>query len=219
MMLYALWLLPLLGALVLWVFGPQIRDRAGWVGTLFMAAAFVVTILLFNAARIPHAHGYDGLTEPLVTWIPGWSLGLMLDPLSLLWALIITGVGGLIHLYAIGYMDGDRAVARFFAYMNFFVFAMLTLVLSDNFVGLLVGWGLVGLASYFLIGFWFERPSAVAAARKAFVINVVGDVGLMFAIFVLFKATATVGYVDVFAKVPTLGANVILLACDCIFIG
>jgi NADH-quinone oxidoreductase subunit L len=218
-MLYVLWLLPLVGALVLWTFGPQIRDRGGWVGTLFVAAAFVVTLSLFNAARVPHAHGYDGLSSPLVTWIPGWRLGLMLDPLSLLWALIITGVGGLIHLYAIGYLDGDRAVARFFAYMNFFVFAMLTLVLSDNFVGLLVGWGLVGLASYFLIGFWFERPTAVAAARKAFVINVVGDVGLMFAIFVLFQATTAVGYVDVFAKVPTLGAATIFLACICIFIG
>ncbi len=151
---------------------------------------------------MPHAHGYDGISAPLVNWIPGWRLGLMLDPLSLLWALIITGVGGLIHLYAIGYIDGDRAVARFFAYMNFFVFAMLTLVLSDNFVGLLVGWGLVGLASYFLIGFWFERPTAVAAARKAFVINVVGNVGLMFAIFVLFKATRPLGYVNVFDKVP-----------------
>ena len=218
-MLYALWLLPLVGALVLWTFGPQIRDRGGWVGTLFVAASFLVTVLLFNDARVPHAHGYDGISAPLVNWIPGWRLGLMLDPLSLLWALIITGVGGLIHLYAIGYLDGDRAVARFFAYMNFFVFAMLTLVLSDNFVGLLVGWGLVGLASYFLIGFWFERPTAVAAARKAFVINVVGDVGLMFAIFVLFKATTAIGYVDVFDKVPTLGASTILLACIFIFIG
>ena len=108
---------------------------------------------------------------------------MLLDPLALLWTLIITGVGFLIHVYSIGYMDGDNAFARFFAYMNFFVFAMLTLVLSDNFVGLLVGWGLVGLASYFLIGFWFIEPTAVAAARKAFVINVVGDVGIMFAIF------------------------------------
>ncbi len=116
-------------------------------------------------------------------WIPGFDFGLLFDPLSLLWTLIITGVGFLIHVYSIGYMDGDNAFARFFAYMNFFVFAMLTLVLSDNFVGLLVGWGLVGLASYFLIGFWFFKPSAVAAARKAFVINVVGDVGIMFAIF------------------------------------
>ena len=115
--------------------------------------------------------------------MPGFDFGLLLDPLSLLWTLIITGVGFLIHVYSIGYMDGDKAFARFFAYMNFFVFAMLTLVLSDNFVGLLVGWGLVGLASYFLIGFWFFKPSAVAAARKAFVINVAGDVGIMLAIF------------------------------------
>ena len=100
------------------------------------------------------------------SWMPGFDFGLLLDPLSLLWTFIITGVGFLIVFYSIGYMDGDRAFARFFAYMSFFVFAMLTLVLSDNFVGLLVGWGLVGLASYFLIGFWFERPSAVAAARK-----------------------------------------------------
>ena len=92
------------------------------------------------------------------SWIPGFDFGLLLDPLSLLWTFIITGVGFLILFYSIGYMDGDRAFARFFAYMSFFVFAMLTLVLSDNFVGLLVGWGLVGLASYFLIGFWFERP-------------------------------------------------------------
>ena len=127
----------------------------------------------------------------LFSWIPGFDFGLLLDPLSLLWTFVITGVGFLIHFYSIGYMDGDRAYARFFAYMNFFVFAMLTLVLSDNFVGLLIGWGLVGLASYFLIGFWFERPTAVAAARKAFVINVVGDVAIMFAIFAIFGATST----------------------------
>jgi len=116
-------------------------------------------------------------------------------------------------------MAGDRAVARFFAYMNFFVFAMLTLVLSDNFLGLLVGWGLVGLASYFLIGFWFDRPSAVAAARKAFVINVVGDVGLMFAIFVLFANTGSLAYADVFAKAAELAPGIVLVACVAIFIG
>ena len=131
-----------------------------------------------------------GFHATLVTWLPGWSFGLQLDRLSLIWSLIITGVGFLIHVYSIGYMDGDRAFARFFAYMNFFVFAMMTLVLSDNVVGLLVGWGLVGLASYFLIGFWFDRPSAVAAARKAFVMNVVGDVGIMFAIFVIVQRSA-----------------------------
>ncbi len=215
MMLYALWLLPLVGALVLWTFGPQLKGLGGWVATAFVAASFALTVALFGAASQPNPGSFDGVSAPLVTWIPGFAFGLMLDPLSLLWTLVITGIGGLIHLYAIGYMEGDRAVARFFAYMNFFVFAMLTLVLSDNFVGLLVGWGLVGLASYFLIGFWFFKPSAVAAARKAFVINVVGDVGLMFAVFVLFKATGSAGYWTVFEKAPTLPESIVLLACIC----
>jgi NADH-quinone oxidoreductase subunit L len=118
-----------------------------------------------------------------------------------------------------GYMDGDRAYARFFAYMNFFVFAMLTLVLSDNFVGLLIGWGLVGLASYFLIGFWFERPTAVAAARKAFVINVVGDVAIMFAIFAIFVNVHSVGFGDVFAAAGAFGSPLLLAVCVALFIG
>ena len=116
-------------------------------------------------------------------------------------------------------MDGDSAFARFFAYMNFFVFAMLTLVLSDNFVGLLVGWGLVGLASYFLIGFWFDRPTAVAAARKAFVINVVGDVGIMFAIFVIVANVRSIGYGDAFAAAGTLGSGLVFAICVALFIG
>jgi NADH-quinone oxidoreductase subunit L len=214
MMLYAIWLLPLAGALLLWTFGPQLRDRGGIVGTAAIGLSFVGTLTLFGAASVN-----GGMHVPLGSWIPGFTFGLMLDPLSLLWALVITGIGGLIHFYSIGYMAGDRAVARFFAYMNFFVFAMMTLVLSDNFVGLLVGWGLVGLASYFLIGFWFDRPSAVAAARKAFVINVVGDVALMFAVFVLFTHTGSTAYADVFSKVHELAPAVLLTACIAIFIG
>jgi NADH-quinone oxidoreductase subunit L len=117
-------------------------------------------------------------------------------------------------------MDGDRAFARFFAQMNFFVFAMLTLVLSDNVIGLLVGWGLVGLASYFLIGFWFERPTAVAAARKAFVMNVVGDVGIMFAIFIIVARIHSIGFADLFARFPTaFGAHELFLVCLGLFIG
>ncbi len=111
------------------------------------------------------------------------------------------GVGFLIHVYSIGYMSGENAFARFFAYLNFFIFAMLTLVLSDNFVGLLVGWGLVGLASYLLIGYYFERPSAVAASKKAFVINVVGDIGILYAVFVIVAKIGAIGYGDVFSHV------------------
>ncbi|MHB8461381.1 MAG: NADH-quinone oxidoreductase subunit L, partial [Vulcanimicrobiaceae bacterium] len=136
----------------------------------------------------------------------------------LIWTCIITGVGFLIHLYSIGYMHGDRAFARFFAFLNFFVFAMLTLVLSDNFAGLLIGWGLVGLASYFLIGFWFEKPSAVAAARKAFVINVVGDIASMMAIFIMVAKVGSVGYGDVFSHVAAFGPT-LFAVCVCLFIG
>ncbi len=191
-LLVALWLLPLAGAIVCWAFGPRLKTLCGWLGSGVIAASFVLAVLSWGDGT-QHAGNALGAHQPLFSWIAGtFDFGLLLDPLSLLWTLIITGVGFLIHLYSIGYMDGDRAFARFFAYMNFFVFAMLTLVLSDNFVGLLVGWGLVGLASYFLIGFWFERRTAVAAARKAFVINVVGDVGIMFAVFAL-VASDTLG--------------------------
>ena len=139
-LLISVWLLPLAGALLLWAFGPQLNRAAGVVGTFVVFFAFALTVALFDAGRAP-----DGLHLTLGSWVPGFDFGLLLDPLSLLWALVITGIGGLIHAYAVGYMASDKAVARFFAYMNFFVFAMLTLVLSDNFVGLLIGWGLVGL--------------------------------------------------------------------------
>jgi NADH-quinone oxidoreductase subunit L len=115
-------------------------------------------------------------------------------------------------------MWNEGAIARFFAYLNFFVFAMLTLVLSDNFVGLLVGWGLVGLASYFLIGFWFFKPSAVAAARKAFVINVVGDVGIMFAIFIIVAKAGSIRFADVFANPHALDPW-LFWTCVFLFIG
>ena len=212
--LLTLWMLPFFSAIVIWALGPQLRRAAGVLGSAAVLLSFVLACALFGVATAP-----GGLhVTPLIGWAPGFTFGLLLDPLSLVWVLIITGVGGLIHLYSIGYMAADKAVARFFAYLNFFVFAMLTLVLSDNLVGLLVGWGLVGVASYFLIGFWFYKPSAVAAALKAFVINVFGDVGLMYAIFVLYGATGSIAYADVFAKAASLPSGVILTACIALFI-
>jgi len=216
-LMLAIWLLPLLGAIVNWALGPQLKRVSGIAGCIVMGLAFVATLLSWGAAT-QNAGGTTGAHQHLVTWLPGFDFGLLFDPLSLVWTLIITGVGFLIHLYYVGYMYGDRAFARFFAYLNFFVFAMLTLVLSDNFAGLLVGWGLVGLASYFLIGFWFFKPSAVAAARKAFVLNVVGDVGIMFAIFLIFAKIGSVSYADTFANVPLLG-NWLFLVCLGLFIG
>ncbi len=217
-LLLATWLLPLAGALLLWSTGPRIQAKGAVLGTTVLGAAFVTALLSIPDA-LRAADGYVGAQQPLVTWLPGMSLGLLLDPLSLLWTLVITGVGFLIHVYSIGYLAGDRAIARFFAYLNFFVFAMLTLVLSDNFLGLLVGWGLVGLASYFLIGFWFEKPSAVAASRKAFVINVAGDVGIMLAIFILFAQLGTLSYGGVFAHVAQLSPSTLLAVCLFLFVG
>jgi NADH-quinone oxidoreductase subunit L len=217
-MLVALWLLPLAGAVICWVFGPQLRATAGWLASAVIGASFALAALSWHDGT-QDVGGAVGANQPFFSWMPGFDFGLLLDPLSLLWTFIITGVGFLIVFYSIGYMQGDRAFARFFAYMSFFVFAMLTLVLSDNFVGLLVGWGLVGLASYFLIGFWFDRPTAVAAARKAFVINVVGDVGMMFAIFVIVANVHSIGFGDTFAAAGTLGSGLILTICVALFIG
>ncbi|MBV9270145.1 MAG: NADH-quinone oxidoreductase subunit L [Candidatus Eremiobacteraeota bacterium] len=216
-LLLVILLAPLLGAIVNWTFGPQLKRSAGWIGCLALAVSFVATAVSWGAATQNNGAA-TGAHQHLLTWMPGFDFGLLLDPLSLLWVFIITGVGFLIHLYSVGYMYGDKAFARFFAYLNFFVFAMLLLVLSDNFAGLLVGWGLVGLASYFLIGFWFFKPTAVAAARKAFVLNVVGDVGIMLAIFLIFTRIGSVTYGDTFANVPMLG-NWLFLVCLCLFIG
>jgi NADH-quinone oxidoreductase subunit L len=217
-LLVTLWLLPLAGAVICWAFGPQLRTAAGWLVSALVAGSFVLTLLSWGIGT-QGVSGALGAHQPLLTWMPGFDFGLLLDQLSLVWTLIITGVGFLIVLYSNGYMEGDGAFARFFAYMSFFVFAMLTLVLSDNFVGLLVGWGLVGLASYFLIGFWFERPSAVAAARKAFVINVVGDAGVMFAIVLIFATVHSIGFGDAFAAAGSFGTPLLFAICIALFIG
>ncbi len=216
-LIVALWLLPLAGAAICWAFGPQLRTLAGWLAATLVGASFVLAVLSWGAGT-QSLNGAVGASQAIASWMPGLDFGLLLDPLSLLWTFIITGVGFLIVFYSIGYMEGDRAYARFFAYMSFFVFAMLTLVLSDNFVGLLIGWGLVGVASYFLIGFWFERPSAVAAARKAFVINVVGDVGMMFAIFLIVANVHSIGFADTFGAAGTLGSSLVFWICATLFI-
>jgi NADH-quinone oxidoreductase subunit L len=208
MMLLVALLVPLAGAVICWAFGPALGRASGWLATIAVGIAFVATLLAGTGAH-----------QALFTWMPGFEFGLALDRLSFLWALIITGVGCAIHLYSIGYMDGDRGYARFFAYMNFFVFAMMLLVLSDNWVGLLVGWGNVGLASYFLIGYWFDRVSAVMAARKAFVMNVVGDVGIMFAIFLIVQNVHSIRFSDTFAASAHFVPALLYAICTGLFVG
>ena len=224
-LLLAVWLLPLAGAIVIWTLGPQLKRNAGWLGTAATFASFAcaVTLLFRILNGVPARSIYQqypvDYRMALGSWVPGFNFGLQFDALSVLWTLVITGVGGLIHLYSVGYMWNDRSIARFFAYLNFFVFSMLTLVLSDNIVGLLVGWGLVGLASYFLIGFWFYKPTAVAASRKAFVINVFGDIGIMFAVFALYQATGATAFADIFTKAGTFSTPLLLSICIGLFVG
>ena len=147
-----------------------------------------------------------GKVQVLYQWISSGNfkldLAILVDPLSVFMFLIVTGVGFVIHIYSIGYMHEDPEYARFFSYLNLFIFSMLVLVAAADFFFLIVGWALVGLASYLLIGFYKEKTSAVLAARKAFVMNVIGDVGMVIAAFVIFESFGTLNFIEVFAAAP-----------------
>ena len=144
--------------------------------------------------------------QKVFTWIPVGQLqvdfGLQIDQLSMCFVLLITGVGSLIHIYSIAYMADDPDRRRFFGYLNLFLASMLLLVVADNYVVLYVGWEGVGLASYLLIGFWYHKPSAATAAKKAFVMNRVGDAGLAVGMFLMFSTFGTLSYAGVFAGAP-----------------
>jgi len=205
-----LWLtiaLPLAGAAVL-LLGGRATDAWGHL----LGCATVIGSFLCGTVLFGHLLGLpaDGrvVQHTLFTWVPVGVLrvdfGLQLDALSVCFVLLITGVGALIHLYSIGYMADDPDRRRFFAYLNLFVAAMLLLVLADNYLGLYTGWEGVGLASYLLIGFWSAKPSAATAAKKAFVVNRVGDIGLAVALMVLFAAVGSVNFDEVFAAAPQM---------------
>ncbi len=197
-------LLPLLGFIILGIAGRAMSRTAivtvGW-GACGLAFVFAA-ISFFSMLGTPVAGRIAD--QSIYTWVTSGSFqlnfGLLFDPLSAVMLMVVTGVGFLIHVYSAGYMEDDPSFWRFFAYLNFFIFAMVLLVTADNFLFLLVGWGLVGLASFLLIGFWYQRRAAVAAARKAFVINVIGDFGLMLAIFLIFINYGTLSYQSVFSK-------------------
>jgi NADH-quinone oxidoreductase subunit L len=197
------WLLvafPALGALILLLAGKRAKAWGHLLGCATVTLAFVWGLILFFTAD-------TGTTTDtkLYSWIPVGALqidfGLRIDALSLTFVLLITGVGMLIHYYSIGYMADDEGRYRFFAYLNLFVASMLILVLGDSFVTLYLGWEGVGLASYLLIGWYQGRPSAATAAKKAFLMNRVGDVGLALAIFIMFKYAGSTGYAQVFDAV------------------
>jgi NADH-quinone oxidoreductase subunit L len=209
----AAWLLlafPLAGAALLLLGGKRTNRIGHVVGVAMPAAAFVYAVIAFFAML-----GYQASQRSrdlhLFTWISAGSFrveaGLQLDQLSISFVLLITGVGTLIHLFAVGYMAHDADRRRFFGYMNLFVAAMLLLVLADNYLLLYAGWEGVGLASYLLIGFWQYKPSAAVAAKKAFIVNRVGDAGFSLAIMLMFAAFGTVTFSGVFAAPGSAGTG------------
>ncbi|HTW19790.1 MAG TPA: NADH-quinone oxidoreductase subunit L [Mycobacteriales bacterium] len=199
---FLLVLLPALSAAVLLLGGRRTNSWGHLLGCATPIAAFVIAVIEFFAL-IGRDHGENRqLDQHLFSWVPvaGFHVNanVLLDPLSITFVLLITGVGSLIHVYSIGYMAEDPDRRRFFGELNLFVAAMLLLVLADNYLVLYVGWEGVGLASYLLIGFWSQKPSAAVAAKKAFLVNRVGDLGLSLGIMLMFTTFGTVAFDGVF---------------------
>ncbi len=205
-------LFPLAGSALCGLLGPVLGRRfVNLAGTLSIGAAFAVTLVIF-AEVLGAASGHQAVTATLWNWLNlgsgnlNVSVDVTIDQLSVLMLLVITGVGLLIHVYSVGYMEHDEGVARFFSYMNFFIFSMVLLVLAADLVILIIGWAAVALSSYLLIGFWYERESAVLAARKAFITQVIGDVALVIAAFLIFVNLKT-------PQIPTYhGAAIAIVA-------
>jgi NADH-quinone oxidoreductase subunit L len=206
------WLIPAfpaLGAAVLLLCGKRIGEpKAGWLATVMIGLSFVASVIAFFALRSLHPDARSNVSQGF-TWIQSGGFRVdfrfLVDPLSSTMTLFVTGVGTLIHIYSIGYMHGDSRFSRFFAYMNLFAASMLVLVLGSSFLLTFMGWEGVGLCSYLLISFWFERNSASVAGKKAFITNRVGDFGFMLAMFLIFQKLGTLDYsaLGSTAKVPS----------------
>ncbi|MDT0327230.1 NADH-quinone oxidoreductase subunit L [Nocardiopsis lambiniae] len=214
--------LPLVGAAILLLGGKRTDSWGHLLATALPVGSFVWAILiLFDL--LGRAEGARSVAVPVYEWfsVGAFNVGadLLVDPLSITFVLLITFVGSLIHVYSIGYMAHDPGRRLFFAYLNLFVAAMLVLVLADNFALLFLGWEGVGLASYLLIGFWQHKPSAATAAKKAFIINRVGDMGLLVAIMIMFTALGAVSFSEVFAAVPGAGNGVLVAIGLCLLLG
>ncbi|MEU9111977.1 NADH-quinone oxidoreductase subunit L [Streptomyces sp. NPDC048483] len=215
---------PLVGAALLLCGGKRLDRTGHLIGSLLAVASFAIGVVLF-ADLLGKDAEHRTLHQHLFSWIPvgGFraDVAFQLDQLSVTFVLLITGVGSLIHIYSIGYMEHDERRRRFFGYLNLFLAAMLLLVIADNYLLLYVGWEGVGLASYLLIGFWQHKPSAATAAKKAFLVNRVGDMGLSIAIMLMFTTFGTFAFGPVLAaagdtgegKLTAIGLMLLLAAC------
>lgn len=201
-------LLPLLGFLINGLFGKRLGNSLiGWVGCGSIGLSFLISIgVFFELLKYPPAQRL--IQKVIFPWI--WSgnfhidIGFQIDPLSTVMILVVSGVGFFIHVYSIGYMSKDPGYARYFTYLNLFVFSMLILVLANNFLLLYLGWEGVGLCSYLLIGFWYEKKSAADAGKKAFIVNRVGDFGFALGVMLIFWTLGTLNYTQVFKAAPML---------------
>jgi len=206
LMLYALIpFLPLAAFLVLGLGGWHIKDRAHLVAV----PAVVLSLVLSVAAFLEVAVSGSVISVPLYTWLTSGHLdihiGLHIDRLTAVMLLLVTGVSSLVHVYTIGYMHGEPGYARFFSYIALFTFSMLMLVLADNLLQLFIFWEAVGLCSYLLIGHWYERASACAAATKAFVVNRVGDFGFMLGLLLVWYSFGSFNYHEIFPAAHEAG--------------
>ncbi|HTC58925.1 MAG TPA: NADH-quinone oxidoreductase subunit L [Solirubrobacteraceae bacterium] len=217
---------PLLGTLIIGANFKRLPGRtAGWIGTaaIFLAFLAALATLISLQSHAPHDRQFvSSLWNYASTVGIDAQMSILVDPLSVFMILIVTGVSTTIHLYSVSYMDADKGFARYFAYLNFFVFSMLLLVLAGNFLLLIVGWAFVGAASYLLISFWYRRSTATKAGIKAFVINVVGDVGLVLGTYFLFKHTGTLDFLKAFKAAPnvfTSGEGDVTAGCLLLLVG
>ncbi|MEY3194058.1 MAG: NADH-quinone oxidoreductase subunit, partial [Bacteroidota bacterium] len=213
--------LPFFGFVVNGLFGKKLsKTTVGFIGSGTLLASFLLSVVCFNqvAASGPMQHTlYNFFTVDSLRV----DFGFLIDQLSVWMMLIVTGVGFLIHVYSIGYMHDDEGFYKFFAYLNLFIFSMLLLVMGDNFLMLFFGWEGVGLCSYLLIGFWYTNKEYGKAARKAFIMNRIGDLGLLLGIFLIFKIFGSLNYQEVFARISTIPmeAGIATTICILLFIG
>ena len=212
-------LAPFLGFLINVFFGKSLsKTISGIIGTVAVAVSFIITLLLFNQIT----QSGQAIEVTLFDWIQisniKINLGFLLDQLSVLWLLFVTGIGSLIHLYSISYMHDDENMHKFFSYLNLFVFFMITLVIGSNLLVLFIGWEGVGLCSYLLIGFWYKNQDYNDAAKKAFIMNRIGDLGLLIGMFILGSMFSTLDYATLKTAVSE-GSPLLSLAALCLFIG
>jgi NADH-quinone oxidoreductase subunit L len=212
--------LPLIGFILSGVLGSKLPKRfSGWITTLAVFGSFLISFGLFNQLSVDATP----LKSTLYSWVHTSEMNIgisfLVDRLSIWMMLIITGIGTLIHLYSQGYMHDDKGYYKFFSYLNLFIFSMLLLVMGSNFLVMFFGWEGVGLCSYLLIGFWFTNSKYSDAARKAFIMNRVGDLGLLLGMFFIFQKFGTFEYDVIFSQVGTLSPAMATTICLLLFVG